>query len=73
MDLVRAFLGGGILPFGEAEAVETSRLFNAAGRPRRLRVDAMIAATAIAAGAELATGNREDFRPFEGHGLILAG
>jgi hypothetical protein len=33
MDLVRAFLGGGILPFGEAEAVETSRLFSAAGRP----------------------------------------
>ncbi len=32
----------------------------------------MIAATAILSGAELATANPEDFRPFVAHGLRLA-
>jgi predicted nucleic acid-binding protein len=52
------------LPFDEMQAQEAARLFNAAGRPRALRVDAMIAAAAIIARARLATANREDFAPF---------
>ncbi|MEO8353544.1 MAG: PIN domain-containing protein [Chthoniobacteraceae bacterium] len=68
---MRAFLAE-IIPFAEAEAVEAARLFNAAQRKRPLRVDAMIAGTAIAANASLATNNRADYRPFVAHGLKLA-
>ncbi len=39
---MRAFLHA-IIPFDEDQAAEAARLFNAAGRLRRLRVDAMIA------------------------------
>ncbi len=62
-----------ILPFDETQAELTARLFNAAGRPRRLRVDAMIAAAAIARGAPLATRNHADFTPFVAQGLRLLG
>ena len=47
------------------------RLFNAIGRNRKYRVDAMIAGTAIAASARLATKNQADFEPFLQHGLEL--
>ena len=66
----RAFLSR-IVPFGEREASESARLFNAIGRDRKYRVDAMIAGTAIAADAVLATNNRADFEPFIPHGLRL--
>jgi predicted nucleic acid-binding protein len=69
-EIVRAFLAE-VIPFTEAEAREAAHLFNAAGRKRSLRVDAMIAATAIVAGARLATGNRGDFAPFLPLGLEL--
>jgi predicted nucleic acid-binding protein len=68
---VHAFLSGGISAFEEVQAIEAARLFNAVGRVRRLRVDAMIAATAIVAGARLATSNTEDFKIFVPHGLQL--
>jgi predicted nucleic acid-binding protein len=61
-----------IVDFSEVQAIEAARLFNAVGRQRRLRVDAMVAATAIVAGAALATGNRADFDPFVAYGLRLA-
>ena len=67
---MRAFLAA-IIPFTEAEATEAARLFNAIKRKRALRVDAMIAGTAIAAKARLATQNRADFKPFTAHGLTL--
>lgn len=54
-----------IIPFGETEGKEAANLFNSTGRRRALRVDAMIAATAIVAGAKLATNNRGDFAHFE--------
>jgi predicted nucleic acid-binding protein len=67
---MRAFLTR-IIPFGEEEAEEAARLFNAGKRKRSLRVDAMIAATSIISGARLANKNRSDFEPFVAHGLNL--
>ena len=69
--IVRQILTGGVLPFTSAHSAEAARLFNAAGRARRLKFDCLIAATAILAGAELATTNPEDFAPFLPHGLKL--
>ncbi len=67
---LRAFIRE-IVPFGERQAEEAARLFNAVHRKRSLRVDAMIAGTAIVAHARLATSNRADFEPFLQHGLKL--
>ncbi|MEI7900346.1 MAG: PIN domain-containing protein [bacterium] len=69
--LVCGFLAGGVIAFEEAQAATAARLFNAAGRARRLRVDAMIAACAIEAGCRLATSNRDDFAVFVPFGLVL--
>jgi predicted nucleic acid-binding protein len=68
---MRAFLHD-LVPFDEPQSMEAARLFNAAGRKRALRIDAMIAATALVAGASLATNNRSDFNIFVPHGLKLA-
>jgi predicted nucleic acid-binding protein len=62
-----------IVPFEEEQAREAARLFNAAGRRRHLRVDSMIAATSILAGARLATDKGADFEVFVPFGLELAG
>ena len=67
-----ALLSGGIIPFSNVQAQIATQLFNAVERPRRLRVDAMIAATAISQGAALATLNSSDFEIFTSHGLELA-
>lgn len=69
--LVRGLLAGGVSAYDEAQAATSARLFNAAGRARRLRVDAMIAACAIEAGGSLATANRADFAAFVPCGLKL--
>ena len=71
LKLGRSLLAGGILAFDEMQAAQAARLFNAVGRLRRLRVDAIVAAAAIAAGASLATGNQRDFLPFVAQGLKL--
>jgi predicted nucleic acid-binding protein len=71
IQLAMVIVSENVLPFEQAEAAESARLFNAAGRKRALRVDAMIAGTAVAAGARLATNNRSDFKPFTAHGLAL--
>ena len=47
-------------------------LFNATGRRRRMMVDCMIAAVAIAEDAPLATRNADDFGRFVEPGLKLA-
>ena len=60
-----------ILPLDEPQAEEAARLFNAIGRRRNLRVDAIVAAAATSRQAPLATNNRQDFRHFEPHGLHL--
>lgn len=69
--LVRRLLTAGIVPFSDAHSHEAARLFNAVGRARRFKFDCLIAATAILAGAELATVNPDDFQPFVPHGLKL--
>lgn len=71
VELIRTVLQGRILPFVQDTAAEAARLFNAAGRMRRLRVDAMIAASAIMVNAYLATENTADFTAFIGEGLRM--
>ncbi len=68
--VVRAFLAE-IVPIDEPQVRLAADLFNHAGRVRRNRIDALIAATSLHANARLATGNREDFAPFEARGLVL--
>lgn len=71
VEIVRGMLRDRVLPYTSDQASESSRLFNAAGRARRLRVDAMIAACALLTDARLATSNREDFSAFVPLGLDL--
>lgn len=70
--LVTSALADRIIPFTADHSREAARLYNGTGRSRRMRIDAMIAAATIIAGAVLATANREDFSPFETFGLELA-
>lgn len=60
------------LPLVEAEAVQAAELFNVGGRRRGSLPDSLIAASAMKAGATLATSNTGDFRRFERAGLKLA-
>lgn len=69
---IRLALDHRIVPVGATEAEHATRLFNLTGRKRSMRYDCLIAATAIVAGAELATRNLDDFRLFVPHGLQLA-
>ena len=59
--------------FDDALAREAARLFNRVGRSRQLRVDAIIAATAVAKDIPLATRNVTDFARFTDFGLRLLG
>lgn len=69
--LARSFLQGRVLVVAEADAELAAELFNSAGRRRTLKTDALIAAMAIRANAELVTLNDQDFRPFLDQGLRL--
>ncbi|MFW6292909.1 MAG: type II toxin-antitoxin system VapC family toxin, partial [Spirochaetota bacterium] len=71
IDIVRGILRDRIIPFTVDAATEAARLFNASGRARARRVDAMVAAAAIVGGASLATENTEDFRPLVAEGLRI--
>ena len=68
---VETVLQSQIIPFGKAEAVMASDLFNKTGRRRGSRFDCLIAATAILHQAGLATVNQSDFKVFTAHGLKL--
>jgi len=69
---VEGVIQANVVVFGKAEAACAADLFNRTGRRRGSRFDCLIAATAIVAGAELATINQADFKPFIPHGLKLA-
>ena len=71
--VVQSLLQERVLPYSSDQAFESARLFNATGRKRHLRINAMIAAAAIVADAELATGNTGHFEVFRRLGLKLAG
>ena len=58
--------------FDRQTAETAALLFDASGRRRGTMVDCFIAATAIRAGASLATVNTADFRRMVGAGLVLA-
>jgi predicted nucleic acid-binding protein len=60
------------VPFVAADAATSAQLFNVSGRRRGSFIDCMIVATAIRAGARLATGNAADFRRFSSAGLQIA-
>lgn len=70
-ELAHAFLGGRVEPVADADAALAAQLFNAAGRRRTLKTDALIAAVAIRAKADFVTINVADFEPFVPHGLRL--
>jgi predicted nucleic acid-binding protein len=72
IESVRQMIEDRIIPIGRDEAELAANLFNQVGRKRALRYDCLIAATAILAGARLATSNRSDFSLFVPHGLELA-
>ena len=58
--------------FTEEMASIAARLFNGTGRRRGTMVDCMIAATALAERAAVATSNPDDFSGFEAFGVALA-
>jgi predicted nucleic acid-binding protein len=75
IDLAHAFLQGRIVAVNHEDAALAATLFNAAGRRRTLKTDALIAAAAIRIGALFITVNTADFKPFvpQGLGLMPAG
>ncbi len=62
----------GVLPLTMEHGNSAGWLFSQTGRRPKSLADCLIAATAIADGATLATNNRSDFAPFLPHGLKLA-
>ena len=58
--------------FTSAYAEIAAHLFNQSGRRRGSQMDCMIAATAIAEQAPIATADSRDFRRFEAEGLTFA-
>ena len=69
--LVLSLLKGRILPLDEEAARRSAQLFNSTGRLRSLKVDSLVAGTALAAGARVTTSNLRDFSPFLPWGLTL--
>ena len=71
IDTIRTIICDRVLPYTADQAVESARLFNAVGRKRGLRVDSIIAASAIVTNASFATDNTVDFEKFVPFGLRL--
>ncbi len=71
VNLAHAFLQGRVVVIDHEHAVLAAKLFNAAGRRRILKTDALIAAAAILADALFVTISITDFKPFVTLGLRL--
>jgi predicted nucleic acid-binding protein len=71
INAVEYILSGRLTVFSRDEAIMAGGLFNQTGRKRGSRMDCFIAATAICAGAQLATQNKNDFSIFIHSGLRL--
>lgn len=69
--LAEAFIERRVLAIDADHARLAAQLFNAGGRKRGWKTDALIAAVAIHSGAELLTVNLKDFAPFVAAGLRL--
>jgi predicted nucleic acid-binding protein len=66
---VLSFLAKAPITFDGILAEHAANLFNQTGRARKRKTDTMIAATALAFGGRIATGNVQDFQHFEPFGL----
>jgi predicted nucleic acid-binding protein len=66
-----AILRGGVEDFEKLDSQRAADLFNAAGRKRAMKLDCMIAASALLHGARLATTNVSDFQAFVAQGLAI--
>ena len=69
--VLHRILTGGIIPFDQPAAALAGELYHRTGSKRRTRLDTMIAATAILAGAQLAAVNPDDFAVFVPSGLKI--
>lgn len=70
IDFILGFLAVGPILFDKTIAEQSAKLFNQTGRSRKRKTDAMIAATALASGGRIATGNVQDFGCFAPFGLV---
>ena len=71
IELAIAFVESRVVPVDADHAATAAELFNAAGRRCILRTDALIAAVALHADADLVTLNRKDFDAINAPGLRL--
>jgi predicted nucleic acid-binding protein len=71
LSALEQLLPGGVVPYERAHADLAGELFRMTNSKRKNRLDSMIAATAILAGAKLATVNQSDFDAFVSFGLKL--
>lgn len=72
IDAMATFLQGRIRTFDESLASSAAQLFNQIGRPHRLRLDVMIAASAMQMEVPLATLNLADYERLVPWGLKIA-
>lgn len=66
-----AILTAGVVDFEKSDSHQAADLFNVTGRKRSMKLDCMIAATALINNARLATTNVTDFQAFAAHGLTI--
>ncbi|MEI7775511.1 MAG: PIN domain-containing protein [Verrucomicrobiota bacterium] len=66
-----AILTGGVANFEKEHSHKAADLFNLTDRRRAMKLDCMIAASALLHRAKVATTNVTDFLPFVPHGLAI--